>query len=343
MSIEVGVYGGTGYTGLELVRLLTAHPEVSIRFVTSESSAGTSLRLSQPQAPDIRLIKSADAADIPVDCVFLCLPHTESARMASAALARGAKVVDLSADLRIDDPKVYEKWYGVAHAAPELLPVPYGLPELGREKLVGAKVIANPGCYATSLILGIAPLVRAGLLIEGAPIIADSASGVTGAGRTPKLNMLFGEVQGNYSPYNIGRSHRHLAEVEQVLAAEGLEAGQIVFSPHLLPTDRGILSTIYAQVSDAHAARAAFESMYGGEPLVELLAGGELASLAHIVRTPKAALSLSVVSEHMLIVVSALDNLLKGAASQAVQNFNLMFNLPETAGLIAEGAQRVAL
>lgn len=343
MSIEVGVYGGTGYTGLELVRLLSAHPDVSIRFVTSESSAGTSLRASQAQAPDIKLIKAADAADLPVDCVFLCLPHTESALMASLALARGARVIDLSADLRLEDPKVYEKWYGVEHAAPDLLPVPYGLPELGRERLLGTKVIANPGCYATAAILGIAPLVRNHLLIDGAPIIVDAKSGVTGAGRSPKVNMLFGEIHGNFSPYSIGRAHRHLAEIEQVLGEDGLEAGRIVFSPHLIPTDRGIVSTIYAQVTDASAARAAFEAMYGGEPLVELLPDQELATLAHIVRTPKAVMSLTVVSEHMLIVVSALDNLLKGAASQAVQNFNIMYSLPETAGLLPEAGHKVAL
>jgi N-acetyl-gamma-glutamyl-phosphate reductase len=219
MTIEVGVFGGTGYTGLELVRLLVAHPDIDLRFVTSESSAGHSLRESSPQAPDIPLISSAAAEGQAVECVFLCLPHTQAAPVAAEALKRGARVIDLSADLRIDNAREYERWYGVPHPAPDLLPVPYGLPELGREHLIDAKAIANPGCYATAALLGLAPLVREELLVAGAPVIVDAKSGVTGAGRSPRLNLLFGEVHGDLSPYNIGRSHRHIAEIEQVLAS----------------------------------------------------------------------------------------------------------------------------
>jgi len=339
--IGVGVYGATGYTGRELVGLLMGHPEVEVRFLTSESAAGKSLRSSWPLAPDITLIPAADAPLDEVDAVFLCLPHTRSAPLAAQALAAGVRVVDLSADLRLDDPAVYEQWYSVPHPAPELLPIPYGLPELGREKLVGAACIANPGCYATTALLGLAPLVRSKLLIPGAPIIVDAKSGVSGAGRTPKLHILFCEVHGDFSPYAIGRAHRHLPEIEQVLAGEGLEPGRLIFSPHLLPTDRGILATIYVQVADVGAARGAFEAIYGDEPLVSLLPEGELATLGHVVRTPYAALSLTPVDDTTLIVVSALDNLLKGAASQAVQNFNLMWGLPETSGLVGPHPQSV--
>jgi len=335
MSIEVWIYGATGYTGLELVRLLAGHPQANIRFATSESSAGQSLRQSWPLAPDLTLVPSADAPLDAVQAVFLCLPHTRSAPLAAQALARGVRVVDLSADLRLDDPAVYAQWYKVEHPNPELLPRPYGLPELGRDRLIGAECIANPGCYATSVLLATVPLARQKLLVPGAPLIVDAKSGVSGAGRTPKQNLLFAEVHGNFSPYNIGRSHRHLAEIEQVLAAEGSQAGPLVFSPHLLPTDRGILSTVYAQVTDVDAARAAFTAAYAGEPLVRVLPDGELATLRHVVNTPGAALSLTPAGENLLIVVSVIDNLLKGAASQAVQNFNLMWNLPETTGLVA--------
>jgi N-acetyl-gamma-glutamyl-phosphate reductase len=335
MSINVGIYGATGYTGLELIRLLAGHPQVSIRFATSESSAGQSLRQSWPLAPDLTLVTSAEAPLDAVQAVFLCLPHTRSAPLAAQALERGARVVDLSADLRIDDPAVYAQWYKVAHPNPELLPRPYGLPELGRDALVGAECIANPGCYATSVLLATVPLARQKLLVPGAPLIVDAKSGVSGAGRTPKQNILFAEVHGNFSPYNIGRSHRHLAEIEQVLAAEGSRAGPLVFSPHLLPTDRGILATVYAQVTDVDAARAAFTAAYAGEPLVRVLPDGELATLRHVVNTPAAVLSLTPAGDNLLIIVSVIDNLLKGAASQAVQNFNLMWNLPETTGLVA--------
>jgi N-acetyl-gamma-glutamyl-phosphate reductase len=334
MPLQVGIYGATGYTGLELARLLDGHPEARIAFVTSESSAGQSLRANWPQAPDLPLVASADAPLGDVDGVFLCLPHTRSAPLAAQALSQNARVVDLSADLRIDDPAVYQKWYHVPHPNPELLPVPYGLPELGREKLMEAACIANPGCYATSILLATVPLVRCGLLVEGAPLIVDAKSGVSGAGRTPKQNILFGEVHGNFSPYNIGHAHRHLAEIEQELARVGHFSGPLIFSPHLLPTDRGILSTVYAPVKDMEAARRAFADAYAGEPLVQVLPPGELATLAHVVRTPGAALSLTPTEGNILIIVSVIDNLLKGAASQAVQNFNLMFGLPETTGLL---------
>lgn len=330
---SVGVYGATGYTGLELIRLLAQHPHVRIAFATSESAAGQSLRQSNPQAPDIPLVAAADAPLHDVDAVFLCLPHTRSAPLAAQALAAGVRVIDLSADLRIDDPAVYVQWYKVAHPAPDLLPMPYGIPELGRESLANAMCIANPGCYATAMLLVLAPLVQANALIPDQPVIVDAKSGVSGAGRTPKSNTVFGEVYGNFSPYNIGRAHRHLAEVEQELHKHGQGWGPLIFSPHLLPTDRGILATVYAPVPDVHGARTVFENAYAGEALVTVLPPDELATLGHVVRTPRAVLSLTPATDTLLIVIAAIDNLLKGAASQAVQNFNIMWNLPETAGL----------
>jgi len=333
-ALRVGVFGATGYTGLELIGLLTAHPQVRIAFATSEGSAGRNLRQSHPQAPDLPLVAAADAPLDAVDAVFLCLPHTQSARAAARALDAGARVIDLSADLRLDDPAVYEQWYGAAHPHPELLPVPYGVPELGRDALIGARAIANPGCYATSVLLATAPLVRAGCLRADQPLIVDAKSGASGAGRTPKTNLLFGEVHGNFAPYNIGRTHRHIAEIEQELHKAGDGWGPLIFVPHLLPTDRGILSAVYAPVRDVDEAQAALTACYAGEPLVQALPPGELATLAHVVRTPRAVLSLTPVTDGLLIVMVALDNLLKGAASQAVQNFNLMVGLPETLGLL---------
>lgn len=331
--MRVGVYGATGYTGIELVQLLARHPQVQLQFLTSEGSAGKTLRQSWPTAPDLPLVPAAEAPLAEIDSIFLCLPHTVSGKLAAQAAAQGVRVVDLSADLRLNDPAVYEQWYKLPHPAPDLLPVPYGLPELGRDALTGAACIANPGCYATAVLLATAPLVRHNLLIPGTPLIVDAKSGVSGAGRTAKQNLLFGEIHGNFSPYNIGRVHRHLPEIEQVLATQGSWGGPLIFSPHLLPTDRGILATVYAQVTDSGAAQQAITAAYQGEPLVRVLPPGELATLGHVVRTPHAALSLTPVDDHLLIVVSVLDNLLKGAASQAVQNFNLMWDLPETMGL----------
>jgi len=334
MNVRVGVFGATGYTGLELIRLLGSHPDVTIDFVTSESSAGRSLRQVWPLAPDLTLVKAADAPLGHVDAVLLCLPHTRSAPLAAQALAQGVRVVDLSADLRLDDPAIYAQWYAVAHAAPDLLPIPYGLPELGRDRLRGARCIANPGCYATAGLLALAPLARAHVVQRGAPLIMDAKSGVSGAGRTPKLHTLFCEVHGNFSPYSIGRSHRHLAEIEQVLSGEDDALGPLIFSPHLLPTDRGILATVYVPVTDINQAMDVLVAHYSNEALVDVLPPGELATLAHVVRTPRGVLSLTPAGDDLLIVVSVIDNLLKGAASQAVQNLNLMFDLPEIAGLM---------
>jgi N-acetyl-gamma-glutamyl-phosphate reductase len=334
--IQVGVYGGTGYTGLELIRLLVEHPQVKLCFVTSEANAGASLCQSQAQAPDIPLVPAAAAPLEEVDQVFLCLPHSESGALAARAAAAGRRVVDLSADLRLDDPQVYRAWYHKDHPAPELLPVPYGLPELGREKIIQARLVANPGCYATSVLLGLAPLVEAGWLAPGQPIIVDAKSGVTGAGRAPKQHILFAEVSGNLSPYSIGRAHRHVPEIEQELGRLGCEPGRLVFSPHLLPVARGILSAIYVQGKGSTTALRYFEDWYRHEQFVDVLRDGELATLAHVTHTPRAVISLTPVSEDLLIVMVALDNLLKGAASQAIQNFNLMWGLPEACGLLPE-------
>jgi len=332
--VKVGIYGGTGYTGWALIQILLGHPEVAIQFVTSERLAGNSLKSTWPLAPNITL-QSASKVDLQkVDCVFLCLPHTLSATVAAKAIKAGVSVIDLSADLRLNTPEDYEDWYKVAHSAPELLPVVYGLPEHYREQIRGANLVANPGCYATAMLLGLLPLAKAGLLIENMPIIVDAKSGTSGAGRKPKENILFGEVHGNFSPYSIGRAHRHIGEVEQQLEAVGVEKGLLIFSPHLLPTERGILAAIYAPVKDTERAIKAIQQAYRHEPLVNTLLEGEIATLAHVVRSPYASISLTSATESNLIIMVAIDNLLKGAASQAVQNFNLLFGFEETTALL---------
>lgn len=335
MAISVGVFGATGYTGLELVRLLRQHHGVEISFVTSETSTGKSLRDCWPQAPDLPLISAEDAPLDGIEAIFLCLPNTRSAVIAARVAATTTRVIDLSADLRLDDPAEYEAWYKAPHPAPDLLPVPYGLPELGhRDQIARTIRVANPGCYATAILLGLAPLVRAGALVPEAPIIVDAKSGTTGAGRTPRQDILYAEVHGNLSPYNIGRAHRHIPEIEQALSKLGNLSGTLIFSPHLLPTDRGILASIYVQTHDVSSARSMIEAAYRTEPLIDVLPPGELATLAHAVRTPRAVLSVTPVGATTLIVIVAIDNLLKGAASQAVQNFNLMMGCPETEGLL---------
>ena len=342
-KIKVGVYGGTGYSGWELIQLLLAHPQTEIQFITSERMTGQNLSDTWPRAPDIPL-QSASEVDLDgVECVFLCLPHTHSAHIAARAKMAGVSVIDLSADLRLNDPQDYAFWYKTAHAAPHLLPVVYGLPEFYREHIQGAKMVANPGCYATAVLLGLLPLAQAGLITEKVPLIVDAKSGTTGAGRSPKQDLLFSEVSGNFSPYKIGRVHPHIGEVEQQLAVSGVAKGRLVFSPHLLPTDRGILAAIYAPVNDACQALAAVQQAYISEPLVKVLPEGELASLAHVVRTPFAAISLTPLADHMLIMMVAIDNLLKGAASQALQNFNLIFGLEETTGLLTQAERTSSL
>lgn len=344
MGITVGVFGATGYTGIELVRTLLAHPEAELAFLTSESSGGRRLRDRWPLGPDLPLVPSDEAPLASVDCVFLCLPHGRSAAVAERAVAAGVRVIDLSADLRLADAESYERVYGAAHPAPALLPTPYGLPELGRGPLAGARRIANPGCYATAVLLALAPLARAGLVAAGAPVTVDAKSGATGAGRGAREHLMFCEVEGNCSPYQVGRSHRHVAEIEQVLAGAGLPPGRLVFTPHLLPAPRGILATVYVPTAAPEAAHPALAAAYRLEPLVDVLPPGELPTLGHVVGSPRAVLGALPAGAGLplALVFVALDNLLKGAATQAVQNFNLAFGLPETLGLAAEAVRSAA-
>lgn len=338
--IRAGVIGASGYTGYETIRLLHRHPQVEIAFITARTDAGKRVSdlYPSPFAYTFQRVEEVDLAS--VDVLFLALPHAAAAEMAVQGLNAGAKVIDLSADFRLKDATTYEAWYSHTHPAPHLLrEAVYGLTEWAREMVRTSRLVANPGCYPTSILLATAPLLQAGLL-DGATVIADSKSGVSGAGRAAKVGSLFAEVSDNFKPYSIGHSHRHAVEIEQemdALAQAGRAPRGLVFSPHLLPVTRGILSTIYVPMPDGWDAaqlRALYADTYAGEPFVWLLPQGETASLAHTVNSNRCAISLHPVPERgHLIIVSTIDNLIKGAAGQAVQNMNVMFGLDETLGL----------
>lgn len=323
--VRVGVLGANGYTGREALRLLSRHPSARIGFATSESEAGTPLRSLVRAAPELALVRAEDADLAGCDVVLSCLPHGESARWAERALAAGARVVDLSADLRVRGAETPEWAAGAV----------YGLPELHRERIRGARLVANPGCYPTAALLSLAPLLRCGVI--AGPVIVNAASGVTGAGRSPKRELLFAEVAEDFRAYGVGNTHRHLAEMrDQARALAGGAAPELVFTPHLLPVRRGILETIYLPLRQpVREAEAVWAEAYRDEPFVEVTVG-RTPSLADVVGTNRVAIGVAQVagvSAPMLTVVAAIDNLVKGAAGQAVQNLNLMMGLPETAGL----------
>ena len=331
-QIRVGVFGAAGYAGQDLVEILVRHPRVELVFATSNSYTGspvpgTSLTYEASEAVDLQQ----------VDAVFLALPHTASATVAAQALAAGVKVIDLSADFRLDTAEVYEQWYDVVHPHPEMLPAPYGLPEINRANLQHIDLVAVPGCYPTTTLLGLYPLLKIHALAEDAPIIIDAKSGVSGAGSTPKANTHFVEVFGNLTPYKVGRSHRHVAEIEQEIGKINGRTGTVIFTPHLLPVDRGLMTSIYVTLNNdfsSEQAQGLYEEVYGEEPLVNVLPAGQQATLKHVVRTNSCAISLTPVTSQYLHITSVTDNLRKGAAGQAVQDFNLMYGLPETQALL---------
>lgn len=335
--IQAGIYGATGYTGLLLVRLLTNHPHVQVRFGTSESSAGQLLSDVFPCPYELKLIKAEDAPLSEIDVAFLCLPHAESLDMVRNVREAGVKAIDLSADFRFGNAATYEKWYGVRHTAPDLLAeAVYGLPEIHRQAIRHTNLVANPGCFPTSVILGLYPLAKNGLLADK-NIIVDSKTGVSGAGRSLKLGSLFVEVNENLSPYNIGHKHRHTPEMEQELDLTGTGPYRVIFSPHLLPVNQGILSTMYVRLCDgcdAAQVLALYRETYAEEPFVQILPAGSLATLRHVVHTNRCTISITQVDDsNQFIVISAIDNLVKGASGQAVQNMNILFGLDEQAGL----------
>lgn len=330
--IRAGIYGASGYAGLDLVEILSKHPDVDLIFATSNTYAGEKV-----PASDLVFVPSESVSLDQVDVIFLALPHKASAAVAKQGIEAGVKVVDLSADLRINSPEVYEQYYHTTHPHPELLPTPYGLPEINRQILKNIDVVASPGCYPTTTLLGLFPLLQCDAVEANLPIVVDAKSGVTGAGRKPTLTTLFAEVYSNLSPYKTGRSHRHLGEIEQEAHKLNSKIGPIIFSPHLLPVDRGLMASIYVTLNDTITSDKVHElytSMYQNEPLVDVLPLGEYATLKHVVKTNKCVISVTPVLDNYVHITSVLDNLRKGASGQAVQNMNLMFGLEETTGLL---------
>ena len=334
--IQVGIYGASGYTGIELIKIFARHPQVEIVFATSDSYVGKKMSDVFPCHFDTPLIAHDDAPLDKIDVAFLALPHGASTDYAKRVLAAGKRVIDLSADFRLHDASVYKKFYGLDHHAPELLgDAVFGSPELHRAKIKDAKLVANPGCYPTSVILGLSPLLRADA--SAGTIIVDSKSGVSGAGRKPTLTVHFCEVNENLSPYNIGRVHRHISEMEQELK-EINGTASLIFSPHLLPVTRGILSTMYVRLKDGwteDALRDLYSQAYKDEPFVKLLPKGQTATLAHSVNTNYCTISIHYIADvQQAIICASIDNLIKGASGHAVQNMNVMFGLTETMGLL---------
>jgi N-acetyl-gamma-glutamyl-phosphate reductase len=340
--LKVALLGAAGYTGAELIRLIDLHPELELVYVGARENAGQTLGNVIPALQGVRglsdLVLEAfdegDAASLRgrVDVAFTALPHAASARLGGALYDAGIQVLDLSADFRLRDLGTYETWYG-PHPRPDLLPkAVYGLPELYAKELEGARLIACPGCYPTSAILPLVPLLRAGLVTLDHPIIVDSKSGVSGAGRTPKANLHYPEANENFSAYGVG-SHRHTPEIDQVLSDFGGKATEVVFTPHLVPMDRGILTTTYStptKAVDAATVLAELRKFYANEPFVRVVDG--LPTTKDVVGTNYCDLTARVVRGRV-VTISVIDNLIKGAAGAAVQNFNLMYGFDETTAL----------
>jgi len=335
--IKVGIVGGTGYTGVELLRLLASHPKAQLQVITSRSEAGMPVAELFPNLRgrvDLAFSEPDGRALAECDVVFTATPNGVAMGLARELLDNGTRMIDLAADFRLKDIAEWEKWYGVPHACPDLLAeAVYGLPEVNREAVRTARLVANPGCYPTAVQLGLLPLVEAGLA-DIDQLVADAKSGVSGAGRKASVPTLLAEAGENLKAYGVA-GHRHLPEIRQGLAlAAGRPVG-LTFVPHLIPMIRGIHATLYARVPDRDIdLQALFEKRYAGEPFVDVMPAGALPET----RTVRGANTCRMAVHRpqggdMVVVLSVIDNLVKGAAGQAVQNMNLMFGLEETAGL----------
>ena len=337
--IKVGVVGGTGYTGVELLRLLAMHPQVEVTAITSRAEAGVRVADYFPSLRgryDLAFSDPAKAGLGKCDCVMFATPNGVAMSQAKALLDAGARIVDFSADFRLKDQATWEKWYKVKHASPELFSqAVYGLPEMNRERIRAARLVANPGCYATAVQLALLPLVETNH-VDHRHLIADAKSGVSGAGRKAEVDILFSEATDNFKAYAV-RGHRHHPEILESLMslekASGRELG-LTFVPHLVPMVRGILATVYARVTADTDFQALFEQRYAHEPFVDVLPPGSQPETRWVRGTNQCRIAVHRPMDGDTVVILAVeDNLVKGAAGQAVQNMNLMFGLAETTGL----------
>lgn len=339
MTIKAAIFGASGYTGQELIRILSGHPQVELVAVSSRRYAGVKVSEVFPSLFGLTSLAYSNATPQEIaklcDVVFLALPHGVSMDIAPVFIKAGKKVIDLSADYRLRDLTTYEKWYAKHNSADLFGQAVYGLPELYRQEIKKSQLIANPGCYPTSIILGLMPALK-NKLLDVSTIIADSASGVTGAGRDPQIGSLFCEVDGGFKAYKVGK-HRHTPEIEQELNALAGEKFAISFTPHLLPVKRGILSTVYGTLTkDITLAElhALYVSAYAAEKFVRIGPAGTYPNISSVCGSNYCDIGLAVDPRtNRVVIISAIDNLIKGAAGQAVQNMNLVCSLPEDSGL----------
>lgn len=335
--IRVGIIGGTGYTGVELLRILSRHPRAKVEVITSRGEAGTAVSEIFPNLRgfiDLNFVAPGEADLESCDVVFSATPNGVAMTYARRLLQAGVRLIDIAADFRLKDHNEWAKWYGTEHQCPELLDeAVYGLPEINRAKIKTARLVANPGCYPTSIALALLPLLE-NQLVDTADLIADAKSGVSGAGRNAKVNNLFAEIADSFKAYGVA-GHRHRPEINQTLSAVAGELVSITFVPHLVPMIRGILATVYAspraQVVDIQAI---YESRYADEPFVDVMPPNSHPDT----RSVRASNTCRLAVHHperrgKIIVIAVIDNLVKGAAGQAVQNMNLMFNIDEDSGL----------
>jgi N-acetyl-gamma-glutamyl-phosphate reductase len=339
--IKAGIVGGTGYTGVELLRLLASHPEVELKVITSRSDDGTAVADMFPNLRgrvDLRFTAPDMAALKQCDVVFFATPNGTAMHMTRELLDAGVRIIDLAADFRIPDIALWEKWYGMTHACPDLVAqAVYGLPEMNRAAIKGARLLANPGCYVTAVTLGFLPLLQNGV-VSPAGLVADAKSGVSGAGRKAEVGILYSEVEGSFKAYAV-KGHRHLPEISQNLNRVASQPVGLTFVPHLLPMVRGIHATLYARLEKSDTdLQALFEQRYASEPFVDVMPAGSFPET----RTVRGS-NMCRIAVHRpqggdtVVVLSVIDNLVKGAAGQAVQNMNILFDLPEDTALADVG------
>ncbi len=337
--IKVGVVGGTGYTGVELLRLLAAHPDVEVQCITSRSEAGKPVSELFPNLRghlDLQFVEPDPESLGACDLVFFATPNGIAMTMAKQLLNAGVRLIDLAADFRLRDAQLWQTWYGLEHACPELLDeAVYGLPEVNRAAIKEARLVANPGCYPTAVQLGFLPLLRAGVVDAGS-LIADCKSGVSGAGRKASVGALFSEASENFKAYAVP-GHRHLPEIRQGLAAVTGQLPGLTFVPHLTPMIRGIHATLYARASHSGTdLQSVFESAYVDEPFVDVLPAQSHPETRSVKGANHCRIAVHRPADgDIIVVLSVIDNLVKGAAGQAIQNMNIMFARQETAGLDA--------
>ncbi len=336
MKIKAAIVGCSGYTAIEAIKLLLRHPHAEITAATSRQADGSTISGMHPQLTKRLELQVEDLSPEQIagrcDVAFCCLPHGASAPIVSRLLDNGCRVIDLSADYRLGTPQLYQKWYGEAHPDPGRLgSTPYGLPELFASQIQSAQLIANPGCYPTSAILPLAPLVQEGL-IQTDGIIVDSKSGASGAGRTPKVGTLYCEVNESFSAYGVG-THRHQPEIIDIVGRFSGKTPGLIFTPHLVPMDRGILSTIYVRPNDgvsANQIRDCLCQFYQSQPFVRVV--GHLPVTKFVANTNYCDITVRE-NDGWVILISALDNLIKGASGAAVQCMNVMYGFDQTLGL----------